>query len=183
MKKICKTCDTEKNLDEFHKNSQAKDGRRNYCRDCASRHGEKFRIENPDYNSDYQKKNKSVIVAWRKSNRKKLNADHLAYYYKNKDKIKEINSVRRVRLKNLDNKMPRGWWKQLLSFYGEKCMNPECSKKITKENPLSHDHIIPISLGGEHSLANSQVLCFSCNSSKQDKIIDFRGVDLNNILV
>lgn len=31
------------------------------------------------------------------------------------------------------------------------------------------DHVIPISIGGEHSLANAQCLCLRCNSIKQDR--------------
>ena len=31
------------------------------------------------------------------------------------------------------------------------------------------DHIVPLSQGGNHTLANAQTLCLSCNSTKQDR--------------
>lgn len=31
------------------------------------------------------------------------------------------------------------------------------------------DHVVPLSKGGEHSLANVRTACLGCNSSKQDK--------------
>lgn len=42
---------------------------------------------------------------------------------------------------------------------------PRCEK----ENPLSIDHIVPISKGGSNGLDNLQVLCNSCNSGKGNK--------------
>ncbi len=47
---------------------------------------------------------------------------------------------------------------------GGKCMI--CG---TKEN-LTIDHIIPQSKGGKDSVDNLQILCFSCNSRKHDKM-------------
>jgi 5-methylcytosine-specific restriction endonuclease McrA len=31
------------------------------------------------------------------------------------------------------------------------------------------DHVVPLSKGGEHALANARTACLGCNSSKQDK--------------
>jgi 5-methylcytosine-specific restriction endonuclease McrA len=33
---------------------------------------------------------------------------------------------------------------------------------------------VPVALGGSSFIANIQPLCRSCNSSKQDRIIDYR---------
>jgi len=44
-----------------------------------------------------------------------------------------------------------------------------------KANKPTMDHILPLSMGGEHTSANIQALCQSCNSSKCNR------VDLNKI--
>ena len=41
--------------------------------------------------------------------------------------------------------------------------------------PLTKDHVIPLSLGGEDREFNIQPLCQICNSEKGDRIIDYRG--------
>ena len=38
--------------------------------------------------------------------------------------------------------------------------------KVPKDMPIEFDHILPYSKGGGSTLANIQVLCFSCNRSK-----------------
>lgn len=34
------------------------------------------------------------------------------------------------------------------------------------------DHVLPLSKGGQHTMSNLQLLCYSCNSSKQDRTAD-----------
>lgn len=47
-----------------------------------------------------------------------------------------------------------------------------CSIRCSSPNPYERtaatvDHVVPLALGGEHSRANAQTLCLSCNSAKQ----------------
>lgn len=47
-----------------------------------------------------------------------------------------------------------------------------CGCQCTDPNPYvltaaTVDHVVPLSLGGEHSRANAQTLCLSCNSRKR----------------
>jgi 5-methylcytosine-specific restriction endonuclease McrA len=46
--------------------------------------------------------------------------------------------------------------------------------KFEPEITLTLDHILPISKGGGDGIGNCQMLCKSCNSSKNAKFIDFR---------
>ena len=41
---------------------------------------------------------------------------------------------------------------------------------------LTLDHIAPVSLGGRTVLVNLQILCMGCNKAKNDRIIDYRGM-------
>lgn len=51
---------------------------------------------------------------------------------------------------------------------GRKCI------KCGDTESLTLDHIVPIIKGGDNSLDNLQVLCKSCNSSKNTKVKDYR---------
>lgn len=74
--KICKKCNKEKVLKDFHKNKNKKDGVNNWCKECC-------RI----YKKKYFENNKEKIYLKRDKD-KKRKWDN-AYYIKHKDKIKE----------------------------------------------------------------------------------------------
>lgn len=57
---------------------------------------------------------------------------------------------------------------ELCEKYGQRCL---C---CGEDEPLTVDHIIPISLGGSNSITNIQPLCHTCNMVKGDDEIDFR---------
>jgi 5-methylcytosine-specific restriction endonuclease McrA len=59
-------------------------------------------------------------------------------------------------------------WLALRGYFGERCL--ACGKTAT----LTMDHVVPLSLGGAHDLTNVQLLCKSCNSRKQRRIVDYR---------
>ncbi len=40
----------------------------------------------------------------------------------------------------------------------------------TKDNPLTGDHIVPLSAGGRNERDNVRVLCRNCNSKKGTKV-------------
>jgi 5-methylcytosine-specific restriction endonuclease McrA len=35
----------------------------------------------------------------------------------------------------------------------------------------THDHVIPLARGGEHSMENAALACWSCNTSKKNKLL------------
>lgn len=50
-----------------------------------------------------------------------------------------------------------------------------CGVQCNQPNPYDRtaatvDHVVPLHLGGEHSRANAQTLCLSCNAAKQDQV-------------
>ncbi len=60
-------------------------------------------------------------------------------------------------------------WLLLKDAYGNKCAVPGCDR-----TDVTMDHIIPLALGGRHSIENIQPLCVYHNSSKGTQIIDYR---------
>ncbi len=46
--KECKVCEEIKPLDDFHLRVDSKDGRRNECKGCKNKQGQKWKEENPD---------------------------------------------------------------------------------------------------------------------------------------
>ena len=55
-------------------------------------------------------------------------------------------------------------------LHGKKCL---CCGKTAD---ITLDHIIPVDLGGKDEINNLQPLCRSCNSSKSNKIKDYRKI-------
>jgi 5-methylcytosine-specific restriction endonuclease McrA len=62
-------------------------------------------------------------------------------------------------------------WLGLKEKYNNTCLRCGRSEPEIKMTP---DHVKPLSKGGSNSIDNIQPLCFSCNSSKQAKHIDYR---------
>lgn len=56
----------------------------------------------------------------------------------------------------------------LESLWGSACLKCGSTKN------LQWDHIVPLSKGGEHSVANHQRLCRKCNERKQARTADYR---------
>jgi 5-methylcytosine-specific restriction endonuclease McrA len=59
-------------------------------------------------------------------------------------------------------------WIEIMNLYDNRCLACGSDEDITL------DHIVPVSLGGKTDRDNVQPLCRSCNSSKWQKIVDYR---------
>lgn len=89
MKKICTKCYEEKELDDFHKKCDSKDGYRTSCKVCCNKDAterrkvaDKNKVQ--EYRLDYYDKNKQKILQNKKE-----------YYIKNQDSILEKKAVYR----------------------------------------------------------------------------------------
>jgi len=146
------------------------------------------RAKNPDYGKQYRAKNKDRIRAYNRQYRQenaerrrvynqRYRAAHPKkrrrylrnYYAKYPGKIRARNQRRRARKANAKGAFSAEDWTAICDKYGNQCV---CCG--SKSEPLTIDHIIPLSKGGTNSPINLQPLCLSCNSRKRDKTIDYR---------
>ena len=57
-------------------------------------------------------------------------------------------------------------WNTLKESYGYRC---PCCGRSEPEIKLTIDHIVPVTLGGKHTIGNIQPLCHGCNSGKKNR--------------
>lgn len=160
---ICNTCFEEKESKFF---SVSKSGKlKTECNPCRS--NKQWAKIKQNGKTDKQRLSYNKAMRQYKKRRKAVDPE-FAFLV---DKLYP-GQYRAMKLSILDL-MPDDWWNILLEICEYRCLKPGCEKKINETNPLSHDHIIPVSIEGSiHSLGNSQVLCKSCNSSKQNRNCD-----------
>lgn len=112
MEKECAKCGEVKLIEDFYRNNQAKDGRRNICKLCDKQSVKEYRKRNPDkykeytrryheenreirndYNKQYREKNKESISIrtkqWRIRNKGRIKTYQIKYAAINSRKIKE----------------------------------------------------------------------------------------------
>ena len=163
-----------------------------HCVACTKERNRRDRQENPEvwreYAYRYRQNNRRAIneriCRWRQAN---INADRerkLRYYHANADTINEQGRryrqanpevhaanerCRRTRKTQAGGSHTAGEFKDLCNHFGNKCLC--CGRDDVK---LTADHVIPVSKGGTSNIGNIQPLCQACNSSKHDRIIDYR---------
>lgn len=132
----------------------------------ANKFLKKWRIDNKE-----RVREKNQI--WRENNRERQREYYRTAYKKDTDKFRERLSIstanRRARKKKSGGKVTAKEWKDLCEKYGNKCLR--CGESGMK---LTMDHVVPLVLGGIHTIDNIQPLCRSCNSKKHTNIIDYR---------
>lgn len=181
MKK-CSTCGIDKELTEFHKRSDSKDGLVYSCKQCAYIRGSQWAKENRDkkqasyskwylankqYHVDWQQANRQRIRELQKLDRRNNPEKYLEKGRKwreaNREKHNQKELLRRVRKKQNGEYYIRS--KFMKNLYAKPCAI--CSSTIL----IQADHIIPVSRGGYHGEGNLQPLCKACNLSKGTKTI------------
>ena len=183
-RKFCPSCARWLNTEMFQKNKRRMDGLKVYCKECRSQKG----IER--YHKDIEASRKSCrdrMRRWRDKdpvNMEKGRVQVKEYYYKmgrevmgakmnswrqtpSGRKALVLQSQRRLaRKKTVMNDLTKDDIDFLLMIQEDKCAR--CGISFSKR-PYTLDHIIPISLKGDTTLSNTQLLCRNCNSSKGAK--------------
>jgi 5-methylcytosine-specific restriction endonuclease McrA len=189
MKK-CSTCGIEKEESEFHHDKHTSDGLTYQCKQCRKKAACAWKMRNVEHIKEVTKK-------YRNSHKEELKQKCKKYYQDNHEKEKERKLKDYRQNKNLWNDRRRKYdssshgknnnrkWssfgraKKLSSlteivdpekvFSRDKGICHICGCPVQEEN-WEMDHVIPLSVGGNHTYENVAVSHRSCNRKKGNKI-------------
>jgi 5-methylcytosine-specific restriction endonuclease McrA len=163
--KACSKCGQVKPLEEFVNDYRLKSGKGSKCKSCdISIRAEKKYHLNKVWTPEKIEARRKFSSEWSKKNREKKRAYFSKWQGQNKEKIREMGHHRRVKMREDRFKISN---KELKRLYSQPCFLCGYKGKVTM------DHIIPIALGGRHSIGNLMPLCQPCNSSKGKKLLVF----------
>jgi 5-methylcytosine-specific restriction endonuclease McrA len=198
--KACTKCGEVKLLDQYSVASKEKDGRKDCCKVCTAVAAKIYRAGTKDKAASYYKRSKladpeKYLERGRKykaANREKIREGDAKYREDNKEKelvrhriYRENNPdlgrahVRRRRARKLNNGVEVYTELQVLETYGIDCHL--CNRPVDMSAPrrvgspgwetaLHIDHVIPISKGGQDSLANVRPSHGICNLKKSARL-------------
>ena len=102
--KVCKKCYKEKNINEFYKNNNKKDGYSNSCKECVKEYYKLNKDKIIQRQHNYYKTNKEKVnlkkKEYREINKDKIKKQRKQYYEKNKEKYKQLNKEKYLKHKN-----------------------------------------------------------------------------------
>ena len=149
------------------------EGKRNWANANKERLSEKskvYRAENRDrlkakalqWRLANKPKIKAMNKAWRENNRDRKKANDDAWWRNNPEKVKARNAARRARKKEASIYLVTD--KDIQRIMSKNCFY--CG------SASSHlDHVLPLFLGGRHSIGNLVASCQRCNLSKGKKML------------
>lgn len=191
--KKCTKCGITKPLDQFHKQAGCKLGRRPDCMSCHAVQSKEYRlrcldklreakkiyrlknaerIKEKDRKYYAQNKHRWIIQEKKKKNdpiaRKRQYAIINRWRKKNKDQVNVWTRNRRALIKRLEGTHTK---QDILDLFAEqRGLCAHCSCDITLGYHV--DHIIPVSKMGRNDKENLQLLCRTCNLTKNNKVTE-----------
>ena len=192
--KHCSTCFEvlPENGEYFYKQKKGKNGFGSECKQCRKSYWRWHHKKNKEkYNQlrkeRYQKNKKretAQVYAYREKNKKRIKEYWAHYYQRNKEqykshnkryreenpgKFKEYSRRRNHRRRQAELGTKFNFsaeeWQQCLAHF-----NHQCAYCGSKES-LEQEHVVPVSVGGHYTADNIIPACKSCNSSKNNKIM------------
>jgi hypothetical protein len=165
MTKLCKSCDTEKALDQFHKRSNRKSGVHSYCKQCRSSHFKEWYAKNKEVHHSRYKEFKQNNPEWAVKYHKEHQKNNRPMYARNaaKRRASELQAT-------------PSWLTEDDTFIFNEIY--EMRDIRSNDTGVVHhvDHIIPlqgVEACGLHTWWNLQLLPASENISKSNKVGDY----------
>lgn len=180
--KPCRTCNTEKPLDEYHRNKRTKDGRVARCKTCSKAQKAEYYAANRDallaQKAKYYTENRERIIAqvskhssrpevkaqiverkaeYYQENRASIRAHAAEYYQAHPEARWEYGFRRRAEMYGFEPAIEPFTRDELIARWGDECFH--CKGEWSE---LDH-HPVPVAHGGEHTLENTKPSCVTCN--------------------
>lgn len=150
------------------------------------------------YYQEHKKERKEYYKQWHQNNKHKVNERSKQYNIDNKEILCESRKQyaqtpkgkavakaayqnRRAHKLNNGGKHTAKDILELFDLQSGKC--PYCKAKLAKtgNNKYHVDHVMPLNKGGTNNISNIQLLCPSCNLSKQDKLPEEFAAKFNKL--
>lgn len=126
------------------------------------------REEKLAYDRKYNEAHKDEAQEYRNRTKEQKKQYNKRYIQEHPEKISAKTQKRRARERSADGFFTEEEWKAVCVKYNYTCL------RCGKTGKMTPDHVVPLSKGGTSFIDNIQPLCRSCNSSKGDKIEDYR---------
>jgi 5-methylcytosine-specific restriction endonuclease McrA len=114
------------------------------------------------YHVDHADVIRARAIAWAKANPERVRANYRRWAVENADVLRGYGE-RRAALYGASSFTFEDW-SEILELHDHRCAYCFCN-----DRPLTMDHVIAISRGGEHSAENIVPACRPCNSKKKDR--------------
>ena len=121
------------------------------------------------YNKAHKKEKSEYNKKYTEEHREKKAEYDKEYNQTDKGRTAYRKSRQKRRAQKTENEHEDYDFEAICAKYGDICVGCGCA-----DQPLTVDHVIPISKGGADAAHNIQPLCQSCNSHKGTKTIDYR---------
>lgn len=131
-----------------------------------------YRLDNPEKMLAYSRKHfaanpekrREACRKWRARHPDSKSAESKAWFAAHPENRKAYEHARRARKHGNGGTYTPEDIQRLLEVQHNRCAG--CAKGFCKSRPYTVDHVAPISRGGSNNPENLQLLCKSCNSSK-----------------
>ena len=173
---------TEKDMSEFR--YKTGDKIYGYCKPCRLVRNRKYdqNRRNTDAEkirrimSSRRRDQREASKRWRDNNPDYAEKQR-RYRENNKLKFLVGRSNQRARKQKYSGLLRSKDWEFILSLFDYKCAADK-THEITKDNPITVDHVVPLKDGGLNCIHNIQPLCLRCNMKKGKREVDFRTTDI-----
>ena len=183
--KVCKVCQIEQDKSEFRLR-KLQSGNYHYESTCKSCNNSKTRAKcTKEVNRARYLANREAMIAnskrwqqrnqdrdwlakkkYRLENKEKVALIHKRWRARNPDKVRLYAHNRRLKLRVSELDFDAETILHMRAYQHNKCA---CCGVAFNDIGYELDHIVPVAKGGQHTVWNLQLLCKSCNSSKNAK--------------